>query len=81
MPNPEESKSPPAERKGLDSAHAWRENARTIPSGLTPCGRAGAFVSGTARLQKSLRKLLQLAQNSTSRQKYQIGLRHRYGAI
>jgi hypothetical protein len=53
-------KALPRDRKGLDSAHAWRENARTIPSGRTPYGRAGAFVSGTARFRKSLRYLQEL---------------------
>jgi hypothetical protein len=31
MPNPRKSKSPPARRKGLDSAHAWRDKRARYP--------------------------------------------------
>jgi hypothetical protein len=31
---------------------------RVIPSGQPPCGRAGAFASGIARVRKSLQILL-----------------------
>jgi uncharacterized small protein (DUF1192 family) len=65
-------KALPLRRKGLDSAYAWRKKARTIPSGQTPCGRAGAFVPGMLRLQKSRRKLRELAQDNTLRQKCQM---------
>src|SRR5882757_4865939 len=58
MPNPTNQKALPRDRKGLDSASALAaKNARPIPSGRTPCGRAGAFASGTGRSQKSLRTL------------------------
>jgi hypothetical protein len=44
MPTPK-TKSPSTRPEGLGSAHASRAKARTTSSGLTPCGRAGAFVA------------------------------------
>ena len=60
MPNPEanEKALPRETGRALDSAYAWRENARAIPSGRT-CGRVGAFVSAMVRLQKTRRKSLE----------------------
>jgi hypothetical protein len=81
MPNPENQKALPRDQKGLDSAYAWRENARTIPSGRTPCGRAGAFASGMAQWRKSRRNLQELAQINTARQNCQMGLIGRSRAV
>jgi hypothetical protein len=82
MPNPGKSKSPPARPEGLGFGLCLgAKNARAIPSGRTPCGRAGAFELRDARLQKSLRNLRELAQNNTPRQKCQMRLiRHHRAA-